>query len=270
MTDDRDLDQLLGRLAEAGRDRPDPAEHPSDGTLSFYHARKLSPEEEDRVRDHLVECKRCRDLLLEYAEFMEDEEEETPAGVADFGAAADWQRLRGRIGEDGKELDVPSSIPTRSREERRSWKAAYPLAAVLAAGIIGLTVYIWSDRKSGTTAQEYEPVLLSATVRGDRRGQLSLAPEEKRDIQFSAEATGLAVYPKYRLRVFDANGREISSSDSLERTESEFRFALPSDLFVPGLYDFRIFGEGKGDPHLLEQYPFRFKRDPANRSGTNN
>ena len=40
----QDLDEMLGFLAEDGRQRRDPEEHPSPEELSAYQANELTPE----------------------------------------------------------------------------------------------------------------------------------------------------------------------------------------------------------------------------------
>jgi Putative zinc-finger len=263
VTDDRDLNQLLGRLAEDGRGRPDPAEHPSDGTLSFYHARKLSPEEEDRVRNHLVECKRCRDLLLEYAEFMEDdEEEEQPAGVADFGAAADWQRLRGVVtaAEETKRVDRAYETGT-PRSFFRSLKTAYSIAAVLALAVVGLSIYVANLGRQEATP---EASVSEISLRSDNRAELEqvvLPPGEDRKIPFSLSAPDSKPYPRYVLKAFDAADREVRSWEDLEADEAEeFHFTLDSRVFAPGINTLRILGIDGEKTVLIGEYQFNLVR----------
>ncbi len=93
----QDLDQMLGFLGEDGRQRRDPEEHPSPEELSAYQANELTPEEDERIQDHLAVCQHCTELLLDLEEFLE------PPAVAaepaaDFEAAADWKRLREGMG----------------------------------------------------------------------------------------------------------------------------------------------------------------------------
>lgn len=265
MTDDRDLDQFLGRLAEDGRDLPDPTEHPGDGTLSFYHARKLSPKEEDRVREHLVECKRCRDLLLEYAEFMEDEEEETPEGVADFGAAADWQRLRGvAVAADGAKRVDRAYEPGTPRSFFRSLKAAYSLAAVLALAVVGLSLYS-VDLRGRLEKPELNLELYMPSSNGVARNgsgpastkDLVKIPEGVDKVAFEIPVPPAGSYSSYLLEVH----REailIYREGGLRKLEGDvIRFRLPSSWLKPGDYRVVVFGVGKGRSEQLSEYKFQ-------------
>ena len=266
-----DFDRLLGSLAKEGRLQPDPdpGEHPGSGTLFAYHEGKLSPEERTRVEEHLSLCGRCRDLLVEYREFAEDPVE--AAGepgergrVADFGAAADWKRLRERMGADGKESDIPSPIKIRGSEGRRSFRTTYSLAAILAVGIIGLSLYAWNHSWWDPRPQErVVEVFLPSTVRGDEEVVVNVVSEEEAVIKFSAEVEDPADYPRYTLQVLDERTREIVSVSDLVRQGSSYRFDLPSDLFVPGIYDLRVIGEGKGESQILAEYQIRFENPPA-------
>ncbi|MFL6193491.1 MAG: zf-HC2 domain-containing protein, partial [Thermoanaerobaculia bacterium] len=71
MTDDTpDRDELLGFLAEDGRRKGDPEDHPSIETLSAYGTGRLSEEESERVQDHLVACRECSGLVLSLKEIL--------------------------------------------------------------------------------------------------------------------------------------------------------------------------------------------------------
>jgi|SRR5215213_8037836 len=51
-----------------------PLDHVSIEVLSAYHRRGLPPEEATQVRSHVVQCRACRRLLLDLAQFMDDEQ----------------------------------------------------------------------------------------------------------------------------------------------------------------------------------------------------
>lgn len=258
MTDDRDLARLLGRLADDGRDRPDPAEHPSNGTLSFYHARKLLPEEEGWVREHLVECKRCRDLLLEYAEFMEDEEEEKPEGVADFGAAADWQRLRGVavVAEGAKRVDRAYE-PGTPRSFFRSLKTAYSLAAVLAVAVVGLYVYSANLRwERDQPDLDPEPTQISDSTRSaDKSGKvIEVSAREDKHIFFDLPVPDEETSGEYRLEIYLEDKRIFGPREIKKKDQDFFPVVWRSSGLKSGRYEFKIYREGKSDP--VGQYPF--------------
>ena len=104
-----DLDEMLGFLGEDGRQRRDPEEHPSPEELSAYQANELTPEEDERIQDHLAVCEHCTELLLDLEEFLK------PAAVAaepaaDFEAAADWKRLRDHLPQPAQ-ADVAKALP---------------------------------------------------------------------------------------------------------------------------------------------------------------
>src|SRR3954471_7094568 len=97
---------MLGFLGE-DRNRPDPEEHPDPETLTAYQANELSPEEDERIQDHLAVCQHCTELLLDLEEFLQPPE----SGVepaADFEAAVDWRRLRAVSEEKPPHVERPS------------------------------------------------------------------------------------------------------------------------------------------------------------------
>lgn len=266
MTDDRDLERLLGQLAEDGRGQPDPAEHPSDGTLSFYHARKLSPEEEDRVREHLVECKRCRDLLLEYAEFMADEEEEKREGVADLAAAADWQRLRARMGEEERKSQVVvANEPSPLRRFFGSAKTAYSIAAMLAVALIGLASYTANLRRAEDEPELNSPWLeLSGSTRaGEGQGEvIVVSADEEKTLVFDLPVPEEESQGGYHLEVY-LNGKRIFGPGELIRQKTDddyFTITWRSSVLKSGRYELRVLRvwEGKLDP--VRRYNFTISK----------
>jgi hypothetical protein len=48
--------------------------HVSIEVLSAYHRRSLASEEAAQVRSHVVHCRACRSLLLDLAQFLDDEQ----------------------------------------------------------------------------------------------------------------------------------------------------------------------------------------------------
>jgi anti-sigma factor ChrR (cupin superfamily) len=66
-------------------------EHQSVETLNAYYRRALAGPTAARVRRHLVLCPHCRDLLLDLAHFLEDQQGPHYHSAAEVEAA--WEKL---------------------------------------------------------------------------------------------------------------------------------------------------------------------------------
>ena len=146
MTDDANpLDEILAPLAAAGP-TPDPAEHPGDGTLAYAEG-KLAGADELEVQEHLADCGRCRDLLLEFASFVEVPLAAETKGMADLEAARAWRALQARMaGEGGETAETELPALGRHRQLVRQLRILWTVAAVLAAAVVGLSLYALSVR----------------------------------------------------------------------------------------------------------------------------
>lgn len=74
---------------------PGAEDHASIEVLDDYHAGRLSATEEDQVREHLVLCKACQGLMLDWAEFQSEERRPSRFWSAELSAAWDeWLDLK--------------------------------------------------------------------------------------------------------------------------------------------------------------------------------
>ena len=78
--------------------------------LDSYHNRRLSSAEENQVRQHLVSCRDCQRLLLDWVDFMESDRQESRLWSAELMAV--WEEWGGRLGETPlSRSDRPPSCP---------------------------------------------------------------------------------------------------------------------------------------------------------------
>jgi len=82
-------------------------QHLDVDTLDAYDRGRLSQEEEQATRFHIVLCSDCRKLLQSYIEFLEDEPGGSRVGLAELMAA--WEELQQERSSAGK----PSHIPVK-------------------------------------------------------------------------------------------------------------------------------------------------------------
>jgi hypothetical protein len=238
----QDLDEMLGFLAEDGRDRRDPEEHPSPEALSAYQANELTPEEDERIQDHLAVCQHCTELLLDLEELLKP-----PAAAAepaaDFEAAADWKRLREGM---GPVVGKPEPLRAKAPEQQdyrlvRSLQVYRALAAVLGFIVVGLSLY--------TVRPPGEPEILPPSISIDfetTRGSGTVEPLKVR-LPFSLGFYTAPSYPSYRIEIVDVEGKPRYSR---ETTLSEGLIPMQRGFLPPGEYEIRFSGlkGGKSEP----------------------
>jgi hypothetical protein len=241
---DPELDGLLDLLAEEERGRPDPVEHPSAATLSAYHARALPAGEVSRVQDHLVACRQCREQLLEHARFLEPPAEDPADGTASFERAAEWRRLKERMGE---EVGAPAPPPTATDDRRRllrSLRAFQALAAALGALAIGLFLrdaYIPSPARVLP-----EQSLTFGTTRS--------VPESKPKPEQVHPPVALRILPeaeysRYRVEIETASGQLKQTLEIAPESLDGALIEIP-ESWSPGTYKIRVLGlkDGRTEP----------------------
>jgi len=235
---DPELDGLFDLLAAEERGRQEPVEHPSAATLSAYHDRALPAAEVPRVQDHLLACRQCREQLLEHARFLEPPAEDPADGTASFERAAEWRRLKERMGEEAEAPAPPPTAPDDRRRLLRSLRAFQALAAALGALAIGLFLY-------NAHVQDRARVLSEESL---SFGTTRSAPElKKTQVRLPAVVRIIPEvdYPKYRVEIEPASDKRVQT---LELSPSPDGWLI--ELSAPGTYKIRVLGlnEGRAEP----------------------
>lgn len=248
MTDeptDPDLDRLLDLLAKEDQHRPDPAEHPGEKVLYAYHANELSPEEDFQVQEHLSACGHCRNLLLEYSQFLGSPSETSPEGIADFELAAEWRKLRKRMANEA-EREKPAVRP--QRRFLASSRGGYSVAAALLMVTVGLGIW---DAKLIRERRKPQPVRTVQTLEalGSSRG----APAGESEPVFLPAQITLSLptetpAPLYRIDLMREGSRSSERALTIPSQRDELRILLPEQSLSPGRYILRATALHGGRP----------------------
>ncbi len=244
----QDLDEMLGFLAEDGRQRRDPEEHPSPEELSAYQANELTPEQDERIQDHLAVCQHCTELLLDLEEFLKPPAVATEP-VVDFEAAADWRQLRDHLPQ-----------PAKAKPRKRF---AQPLAASLAGALIllGLSFLqmISSHREEVTelrsqVAELRQPIVNPQTISlRSIRGEAFELPAD-RTVRVNLETSAPKEYGEYRVQIMDSEDKPIWEKALRKDEHGKLTIIIPENFLKPGSYTFRLVGAHGGSLDLLEEY----------------
>jgi Putative zinc-finger len=236
-----DLDGMLGFLAEDGRRRRDPEDHPSAETLTTYQANELTADEDERIQSHLAVCSHCTELLLDLNEFLQPPA--APEPVADFEAAANWRKLRENLGRP--ETKSPVARPDRRRFFASVW-GGYSVAAALLILTVGL------GARNGELARELkkpQPLGTPKTLTAEGSSRGSENPKADEPIALPAQIVLILSTdrpaPSYRLEILDEEKGKLQGSLDVPYEDGELSFNLPKQALTPGTYTLRVSARGK-------------------------
>lgn len=226
--------------------------HLDPDTLVAYHVGELPPDEEARVQDHLVACRECAELLLDLDALH------NPGFGADEEVSVDavWQGVR----EEIRKAPVPI-VPFRRPSSPR-W--LQPLAAVLAAAVVGLSLWVVSLRGQLDDLSRPElnaPVLdlASGTARGEGSPPpVATVPSGARLFTVILSPAGQRTYEEYRVEIADAAGRVVWGDRGLTpNAYGSFSLTLPRSALGTGDFRVRLFGRTGNGEERIEEYALR-------------
>ncbi len=232
--------------------------HPDLDRWLAYRGGDLGRDDEETLRDHLVDCRSCSALVLDLEAFADrsagspavaSPEGARPAAVSDFEQAAVWRSLRPRL-------------------RPRRWYVPASLAAAFLAAIVGGG--LWQQRE--LTGLRHELAELSRPQanapiydlypRAALRGEASAGPT----LEVPAAAPTFTVILNgaepaepgvCRAAILDRERRPALEVEGLVQDElGVFTFALPRDALAAGDYVVRLWGPGDGG-ELIAEYPLR-------------
>jgi Putative zinc-finger len=240
--------------------------HPTADELAAYHAGELPPAEEDAIQEHLLGCRECTDLLLALDELHRPEEgEPVPAGELD----AVWEGLQARL-PPREEIPAPAPLPFASpaspRPPSSSPRWLQALAASLAVGVIGLSFWALSLRRTVdelSRPQLNAPVedLFPGPVRGGTAAQdvVEIAPGT-RFFTLVLPPAREGSFEDYEVEIARAGGPAVWRGRGLrENRYGSFSLTLSRRLVGEGEYRIRLFGIGAGGREEVGTYSLRVR-----------
>jgi len=259
--------------------RPRGEDHPTLQELVAYRAGELSAEADDRIQEHLTQCRDCAQLLLDLAEFEQFPPPPEEMAPVDARTEASWQRLRPRLGEreEGREAvraeeadeDAPGPSPAvlfPRRPHVPLWRRPalpWSLAAALALCSVGLWQH--SGRQERRIEELARPHAVQAVTleaeddgsRGDREDRAVHAGEDVvYDLLLSSNPEA-PTYPLYAVEIVPAagHGKPIPAGRQ-PAVAGMLRVSLPSAP-EPGDYVFEVSGIEGGREIPVSRYHFK-------------
>lgn len=251
-------------------------EHPAPDELVAYRAGELTPDEDDRIQEHLTQCRECARLLLDLAEFEQLPLPPEEVGPVDARVEASWQRLRARLKEEGEEEPEARTVEPEEPEEEAAAVAPVrelrprarvpvwqkPVVPWLLAAVLGLFVVgLW--QRTGDLQQRVDQLsaprlnisfedLLTETTRGS-------SPAEAVPV---LQGGGVLVLtpsvelPEYEVEVVSADDTVVVRPLRGPSMEGVLTLEIPPSYLPEGRYTARLYGLESGERRLLDEYPF--------------
>lgn len=216
-------------------------EHPTPDELLDYHLGDVTPEQRERIQDHLALCPDCTRAVLDFADFPAIVPAEGGGRPPDMAAA--WTRLRERTS-----TAVPAGRPPRASRSRA--KALSLIAASLLVASLG--GYLLGGLRPPPEGEAFVMQLVEGDV--ERSGPV---PEEIRVPDGVTDRFVLSLLPDEteELTRFDVEilhfGKPVWRRTGLHRDSAgQVSFYVPRDL-PSGVLLVRLFGVGEGEPALV-------------------
>lgn len=234
-------------------------QHPSPEQLVAYHERRLTVDEAEAVRSHLVACADCTAELLELVDLLDGEGDgvaraEMPRAELD----AAWRKQRERL---------PQVVSLEERRadkapRRRSWATA--VAMGLAAALAFVVVAQWRTIDRLRQPQANPPLINLLPAESTRTG----SPEAS-ELRFSKgeEWAWVILNPsgdldssRYGVVITTAGGQEVLSFHDLRSSEAgNLRLGIPRTALKEGDYKIHLLREEGGLHQILEEFELKVR-----------
>lgn len=216
--------------------------HPSPEELSAYQANELTPEQDDAIQEHLVDCSLCAEVLLDLERFLDLPREDRPRdGVADFETAAEWGVLRSKLKDE--------RLLPEKETRRSSRRGTYAVAATILLAIVGLSLYTMT--RSPERFQTLKPLDSS-------RGPSDGIQTVQLPVTLLLKSPVKTPYPEYRAELWDRTGHRIREFPHLKESPSfDLEVPLGRGFLDPGEYRIELIGLEDGHSQSVGEYAFK-------------
>jgi hypothetical protein len=236
--------------------------HPTADELAAYHDGELPPEQEERVRGHLLACAECAELLLDFDALRNDPDfgRQRPAPAAELDAV--WQAARAHAAPPPSTVAsaAPPALRERPRRAARS-RWAQALAAALVIGVVGLSFWVAALRR---TVSELSQPQLNAPVLDLQPSPERGSVESRTILKLPADVKFFTLvlnplsprdFPAYEVTIERAAGGVVWSRTGLEKNPyGSFSLAVPRSLLPGGTYTIRLAGKDGVHSEPLGEY----------------
>ena len=232
-------------------------DHPTPNELVDYHAGDLTPEERERIQDHLTLCPACVQAFLALDTFPDPQALQPDEQMSDRAVTGEWERFRERTGEIRK---------ASSRRAGRPAVAPWALAASLLLAVLGLTAELARLRQQVEALSQpragVEIIALfprGESVERSGGGPEAVAPPPWADrLVLLLDAPAVRQFPTYEAAIQKAGGPQVWRGGGLNRSpEGTLALEVPRRLLPAGSYQIHLFGTEPAGPVPLTDFDLR-------------
>jgi Putative zinc-finger len=232
--------RLLFRLRLALRR----GEHPTPEMLAAYCADELTPEEDEKIREHFVDCRDCPELLLDFKDFSAPDRAVTER-IPESWVAAAWQSLRARL----------------AREPAPRLQLAYSLTGLLLAATLGLSAWVVSLQRELRQLREPQANVQIETLDLSTRGgshAVRVPSGGERFLLSVATAADVAWRDcrEIQVRLATEDGSELWTAGMPPPLDGTITLELSRRALPAGGYKIRFQGTGPSCRTAGEDFPF--------------
>jgi Putative zinc-finger len=250
------------RMGERGM--PSIDRHPSPEQLVAYHERRLSPDEAEDVRAHLVACADCTAQLLALADLLDGEDVSGADEISREDLDAAWQRQRERL-LPGAPVVSLKDRKTGPPPPRWSWAtaASLGLAAALALVVVGQwrTIARLEQPRANPPLVNLEPA--DSARRGDPESPELRLPEGTERAWVILNPAEEPDTSPYDIEITAADGRVILRFTDIRSSEAgNFRLEVLSAALEAGDYKIRLIHRKTGQRKAVEEFELKVVASP--------
>jgi len=252
------LDEVVAATFEAERAG---AAHPPIDVLVAYHAGDQAEPEVEAVREHLSRCETCRNAVLDWSDFPNDEPEDVALRARDEELEAGWRRIAERIAPSADGIVVPFDVPMPPKA-RPARAPRLLLAASMTLAAIGLSFWLGGRSAAGPRANIWSVDLQPAGSDTVRSTAVELTvPDGMASVLFYLNGAKVAGQSGFEAELRTADGRSLQRwANLVPADEGNFTVALPRRDLEPGIYQLVLFGTANGHAEELAAYDLRIAR----------
>ncbi len=237
-------------------------EHPAPEDLLAYHLGELgTAERREAFQDHLASCHECARAVLDMAKFPEVLPRAPQRALSESQLADETARLRTRIAEHRQS----ASLLKPERPVPFRYRVAWPIAAILAFAVVGLSSQVQSLRGLRSRPE--------ANVRAVSLGTLQRGGEavEETALRFDQGVSSLLLildyldsagrsFDDYVIEVIDEQGQRVWEGHGIRVSSfGNFTLLLPRSFVDAGRFQLVLYGIGADGRERLADYPVRFE-----------
>lgn len=232
-------------------------DHPTPNELVDYHAGDLTPEERERIQDHLTLCPACTQAVLDLDTFPDPQALRPDEQISDERITGEWKRFRERTGEIRQA--PPRPIP-------RPALVPWALAASLFLAVLGLTfeigrLHLRMDALSQPRAGVEIVTLFPRGENVERSGggpEAIVPPPWADRLVLLLDAPAVRQLPSYEAAIQAEGGSEVWRGGGLNRSpEGTLALEVPRRLMPAGAYRIRLFGTEPAGPVALTDFDLK-------------